>query len=562
MSKFEVSMGTFDFAQVALTIFPLLFISPLLGEWIAKILDGEKQVFDFLKPVETAIYRLSSIQTEEEMGWKRYSICLLTFSVTCFLFVFLIQIFQGSLPFNPQNLPGVSWHLAINTAVSFITNTNWQSYGGEATMSYFTQMTALTVQNFVSAAVGIAVLAALARGIRQRETKTIGNFWVDLTRSTLYILLPLSIVLAVLLISQGVIQNLSAYTTAKTMEGASQILPMGPAASQIAIKQIGTNGGGFFNTNSAHPFENPTPFSNWLELLAILLIPTALPFTFGRMVGKKKHGSILFLVMFILLAWGLGISLWSEYSGGLMEGKETRFGIVNSVLWSVFTTDASNGSVNTMHSSLTPLSGGVALLNILLGEIIFGGVGSGLYGMVIFAILTVFIAGLMVGRTPEYLGKKIESQEVKMSILAVLFPNMMILLGTAFSVILPIALSSLSAKGPHGFTEVLYAFSSASGNNGSAFAGLNANTPYYNLFLALCMFVGRFGVIFPVLAIAGFLSQKKIVPVTSGTFGTETPIFVILLISVILIVGALTFFPALSLGPLTEHILWLNGKTF
>lgn len=561
-------MTAADLTQVLLPLFLLVTVSPLLGAWMAKVFEGEKHFLNFLRPLEVFFYKLAGVSENEGMNWKQYSAALLLFSGISFIVVFLIQIFQGHLPLNPQNLPGVSWHLAINTAMSFITNTNWQSYGGESTMSYFTQMFALAVQNFASAAAGIAVLLALARGIRQKEAHILGNFWVDLTKSTLYVLLPLSLLLSVLLISQGVIQNFSEYLTAKTMEGASQILPMGPAASQVAIKQLGTNGGGFFNVNSAHPFENPTPFSNILELLAILLIPAALPFTFGKLVGSKKHGKTLFVAMFALLILGIGISLWSEYlahpsiEGLAMEGKETRFGIVNSNLWSIFTTAASNGSVNAMHSSLSPLAGGMALLNMLLGEVVFGGVGAGLYGMVVFVILTVFMAGLMVGRTPEYLGKKIESSEVKMAILAVLAPNAIILLGTAASVVLPMALTSLSAKGPHGFTEVLYALASAAGNNGSAFAGLTANTVYFNLLLAFAIFMGRFGVILPVLAIAGSLARKKITPVTPGTFSTETPIFVVLLIAVILIVGALTFFPALTLGPITEHFLWQNGQTF
>lgn len=561
-------MNTFDLIQVAVVLFVLLCTSPILGVWMAKVFEGEKHLLRFLRPMEIAFYKLSGVNETEQMNWKQYSFSLFLFSALSFTFVLIIQLFQDLLPLNPQNLPAVSWHLAINTAMSFMTNTNWQSYGGESTLSYFTQMVALTVQNFASAAAGIAVLLALARGIRARESHVLGNFWVDLTRATLYILLPFSLLLAFLLISQGVIQNFAPYITAKTMEGASQLLPMGPAASQIAIKQVGTNGGGFFNVNSAHPFENPTPLSNLFEMIAILLLPCALPYTFGKLTGFKKHGAVIFFSMFVLLILGLSVSLYSEYlphpsiPGLMMEGKETRFGVTNSVLWSVFTTAASNGSVNSMHSSLTPLSGGVALLNILLGEVIFGGVGAGLYGMIIFIILTVFMAGLLVGRTPEYLGKKIEALEIKMAILAVLAPNAMILIGTAVSVVSPLALSSLSSHGPHGFTEILYAIGSASGNNGSAFAGLNANTIYFNLLLAFAMFVGRFGVILPVLVIAGSLANKKITPPSPGTFSTETPIFVVLLISVILIVGALTFFPAMALGPISEHLLWQSGKTF
>ncbi len=547
-------------------ILPLLFLSPILGEWIGKAMEGKGLLLSVLHPLELAIYRVAGVNEDAEMNWKQYLTAVLLLSAVGGLFLFLIQIFQGILPLNPQHLPGLSWHLALNTAISFVTNTNWQSYGGESTMSYLTQALGLAVQNFLSAATGIAVLMALARGLVRKETDKLGNFWVDVTRTTLYILLPLSFIFAVVLIGQGVVQSFSPYIQVKTLEGATQTLPLGPAASQIAIKQLGTNGGGFFNTNSAHPFENPTPLSNWLQLLALLLIPAALPFSFGRWVKARKHGAILFLTMFLLLLGGLAVSLWSEYlqsaASPLMEGKETRFGVVNSVLWSVFTTAASNGSVNAMHSSLTPLSGGIALLNIMLGEIIFGGVGSGLYGIVIFAILTVSIAGLMVGRTPEYLGKKIEAKEIKMAIVAVLVPNVVILFGAGISLILPIALSSLSAKGPHGLSEILYAFTSAGGNNGSAFAGLTANTVYYNVFLGIVMFLGRFGVIAPVLVIAGAMAKKKTCPPSPGTFRTDTVLFGALLISVILIVGGLTFFPALSLGPITEHFLWLKGVSF
>ena len=561
-------MSPNDLVQIVSVLVPLLFLSPVLGEWIANVLEGQQHPLSFLRPLEAGVLRSLGVRDTDQMNWKRYLACVLAFSTVGLVFLFLLQIGQGHLPLNPQGFAGLSWHLALNTAASFVSNTNWQAYGGEATMSYLIQMAGLAVQNFVSAATGIAVLMALARGLRNRETEQLGSFWVDLTRTTVYVLLPLSIVFALLLVSQGVVQNFSSYVTAQNLEGASQTLPMGPAASQIAIKQLGTNGGGFFNTNSAHPFENPTPFSNWLQLIAILLIPAALPFSFGKWVGAKKHGVILFFTMAALLLVGLGISLWSEnvgspaFAGPMMEGKETRFGVVNSVLWSVFTTAASNGSVNAMHSSLTPLSGAVAMFNILLGEIIFGGVGSGLYGIVVFAIITVFLAGLMVGRTPEYLGKKIEAREVKMAMIAVLTPNLVVLLGAGVSVVLPVALSSLSAKGPHGLSEILYAFASAGGNNGSAFAGLNANTPYYNVLLGVAMLLGRFGVIAPVLAIAGSLSAKKVCPASPGTFRTENATFAVLLICVIGIVGGLTFFPALSLGPIIEHFLMVRGKVF
>lgn len=552
-------MSQNEIGQIASVMFALFLFAPLLGEWIGKVLEPQPHALRFLRPAEVLLYRCLGVKEAQSMNAKQYLSAVLSFSALGLVLLFLIQVGQRVLPLNPQGFAGLSWHLAFNTAASFVSNTNWQSYGGEATMSYFTQMVGLTVQNFLSAATGIAVLVALARGLRNQGIEGLGNFWVDITRTTLYILLPLSLVLALLLVSQGVIQNFSAYLTASTLEGGTQTIPMGPAASQVAIKQLGTNGGGFFNTNSAHPFENPTPFSNWLQCLAILLIPAALPFSFGRWIQARKHGLILFLAMAAILLAGLGVSLWSEYRvPGLMEGKETRFGIANSVLWSVFTTAASNGSVNAMHSSLSPLSGGVAMFNIMLGEIIFGGVGSGLYGMVVFAILTVFIAGLMVGRSPEYLGKKIESPEVKMAIIALLIPNVVILLGAGLSAVLPSALSSLSAKGAHGLSEILYAWASAGGNNGSAFAGLSANTPYYNGLLGLAMLLGRFGVIAPVLIIAGSLAQKKVCPASSGTFRTDTATFVVLLLSVILIVGGLTFFPALCLGPVMEHFIWIG----
>jgi K+-transporting ATPase ATPase A chain len=430
-------------------------------------------------------------------------------------------------------------------------------------------MIGLTVQNFVSAATGIAVLLAVIRGISRKTTDKLGIFWTDLTRSTLYVLLPLSILFSIVLVGQGVVQNFKTYETVKTLQGAQQIIPMGPAASQIAIKQIGTNGGGFFNANSAHPFENPTPFSNFLEMLFILLIPAALTYTYGKMVGSTRQGWTIFLVMMILLVAGLSISLYSEYSSNpvfghlpLMEGKEMRFGITNSVLWSTSTSAASNGSVNAMHDSLSPLAGMVAMINIMLGEIIFGGVGAGLYGMVIFIILTVFIAGLMVGRTPEYLGKKIEAFEVQMAIIAILAPSFVILIFTAWASVSSAGLSSLNNSGPHGFSEILYAYSSAAGNNGSAFAGLNANTLFYNITLGIGMLIGRFGIIIPVLAIAGNMAKKKITPLSAGTFRTDNWLFIGLLIAVILIVGGLTFFPALSLGPIIEHLLMSNGITF
>lgn len=563
-------MTTLDFIQIIMYFALLIGLTPVLGNYMSRVFSGQKHlmspVFGWL---ERLIYKISGVNPEEETNWKTYTFSLLAFNAIGLLFVFLLQVSQSYLPLNPANLPNVSWHSAINTAISFATNTNWQGYSGETTMSYLVQMMGLTVQNFVSAATGIAVLLALIKGLSRRSSATIGNFWTDLTRSTVYVLLPLAILFSIVLVGQGVIQNFHSYQTVHTLQGAEQVLPMGPAASQIAIKQIGTNGGGYFNANSAHPFENPTPFSNFLEMLAILLIPAALTYTYGKMVGSVRQGWTIFSVMLILLLAGLAVSLYGEYSGNpvfgqlhLMEGKETRFGITNSVLWSTTTTAASNGSVISMHDSLSPLAGMVAMVNIMLGEVIFGGVGAGLYGMIIFVILTVFIAGLMVGRSPEYLGKKVEAFEVQMSIIAVLAPSLVILLFTAWAAVSQQGLSSLNNQGPHGFSEILYAFSSAAGNNGSAFAGLNANTVFYNLTLGLGMLIGRFGIIIPVLAIAGNMARKNITPSSSGTFRTDNGLFSGLLIAVILIVGGLTFFPALSLGPIIEHLLLNHGITF
>jgi potassium-transporting ATPase potassium-binding subunit len=561
---------TYDFLQIIIFLGLLIGLTPVLGSYMYKVFTGEKHLMSApLGWLERLTYKFVGVDAKEETNWKSYAFGMLLFNFIGFLFVFLLQLTQAYLPLNPTNLPNVSWHSAFNTAVSFMTNTNWQGYGGETTLSYLVQMLALTVQNFVSAATGIAVLLALTKGLSRKTTDKLGNFWVDLTRSTLYVLLPLSIVFAVFLVGQGVIQNFDTYQTAHTLQGAQQVIPMGPVASQEAIKQLGTNGGGFFNANSAHPFENPTPLSNLLEMLAILLIPAGLTFTYGKMVGSKRQGWTIFIVMLILLLSGLAISLYGEYSANpilghsaLMEGKETRLGITNSVLWSTSTSAASNGSVNAMHDSLSPLAGMVAMINIMLGEIIFGGVGAGIYGMVVFIILTVFIAGLMVGRSPEYLGKKVEAFEVTMAIIANLATSFVILLFTAWASVSSLGLSSLNNAGPHGFSEMLYAFSSAAGNNGSAFAGLNANTVFYNLLLGFGMLIGRFGVIIPILAIAGNMAKKKITPVSTGTFQTDNWLFVALLIGVILIVGGLTYFPALSFGPIVEHLLMNNGITF
>ncbi len=563
-------MNAYDWMQIFLVLGTVTFFTPILGSWMANAFKGNKTFLSsIIFPMENVIYRFLGIEKDSEMNWKDYGKALVAFNAIGFAVLFLIQMFQYFLPFNPQNLPAPSWHSAFNTAVSFVTNTNWQSYSGENTLSYFTQSVGLTVQNFVSAATGIGVLLVIIRAFSRKGTDHLGNFWVDLTRATLHILLPLSILWSGLLLSQGVIQNFDPATTVKTVEGVEQTIPQGPAASQIAIKQLGSNGGGFFNTNSAHPYENPTPFSNFLQMIALILIPAALTYTFGVLVGSRRQGWTLFIAMMSILVISLGLGLWSESMtppdlgpSALMEGKETRFGVTNSVIWSTLTTASSNGSVNAMHSSLSPLTGGLAMLNIMMGEVIFGGVGSGLYGMLLFAILTVFLCGLMVGRTPEYLGKKIEARDIQMAIVGVLAPGAVILIGAGISAVLPMALSSIANKGPHGLSEILYAFSSAAGNNGSAFAGLNANTVYYNLILGLAMIIGRFAVIFPVLAIAGNIVKKKISPPSVGTFTTDNGLFVVLLIGVILIVGGLTFFPALALGPVVEHFLMLQGRTF
>ena len=563
-------MASLDYFQILLFIALVIGLTPVLGTFMYKVFTGETHlihpVFGWL---EELIYRLIKIKPNEESNWKSYTIGLLLFNLIGIVFLFLIQLIQAQLPLNPANLSNVSWHSALNTSISFVTNTNWQGYAGETTLSYFVQMIGLTVQNFVSAATGMAVIIALIRGLSRKTTDKLGNFWVDLTRATLYILLPLSILFAVVLVSQGVVQNFNSYETIQTLQGGQQVLPMGPAASQIAIKQIGTNGGGFFNANSAHPFENPTPFSNFLEILTIFLISGGLTYTYGKMVGSTRQGWTIFMVMMFLFVAGLGISLYSEYAANpvlgnfaAMEGKETRFGITNSILFSVVTTNASCGAVNAMHDSFSPLSGMIPMINILLGEVIFGGVGAGLYGMVVFIILTVFIAGLMVGRTPEYLGKKIGAFEVQMAIIANLSTSFAILLFTAWAAVSSYGLSSLNNAGPHGFSEIFYAFTSAAGNNGSAFAGLNANTLFYNLMLGLTMLIGRFGVIIPIMAIAGSLAGKNITPTSAGTFRTDNWLFAVLLIAVILIVGGLTYFPALSLGPIVEHLLMNSGITF
>ena len=567
--------------QFAVFFGVLLLLMRPLGLYIARVLEGQKTFLDpILKPVERLIYRLGGVEAEQEMNWREYAVAMLIFSAVSLLLTYAIERLQHALPWNPQHLVAVAAELAWNTAASFTTNTNWQSYTPETTMSYFTQMVGLAYHNFTSAACGIAVAIALVRGIARKESKTIGNFWVDTTRGLLYLLLPLCVILAPILIEQGVVQNLHAYTVVSTLEHQTQTIAQGPVASQEAIKMLGTNGGGFFNANSAHPFENPTPLTNFLEILAIFLIPAALTVTLGKMCGSPGHGWAVFSAMSILFAIGLVTVYWAESQphpllhgvaqqatamspGGNMEGKETRFGIAGSSLFAVTTTDASCGAVNSMHDSFTPLGGLVLLGNILLGEIIFGGVGAGLYGMLIFVVLSVFIAGLMVGRTPEYLGKKIEGFDIKMSMLYVLIFPLIILILTAISVLAPsFGLSALANSGPHGLTEMLYAFTSATGNNGSAFAGLSANTQWFNLTLGGAMLAGRFLMIIPVLALAGNLAQKKTVPPSPGTFPVNTALFTVLLTGVILIVGALTFFPALSLGPILEHLQLHAGTTY
>jgi len=556
--------------EIALFYTVLIALTPLLGSVFARVLADEKVAWlSWLRPIENACYRACGINPKQEMNWKEYTFCVVVFNLFGLIVVFALQLLQHKLPLNPQHLGPVPALVALNTAVSFATNTNWQAYSGENTLSYLVQTMGLTVQNFVSAATGIAVMAALARGIARRQSQAIGNFWTDLVRSTLYILLPLSFVLAVILVAQGVVQNFSHYVAVKSVEGSHELLPMGPAASQIAIKQLGTNGGGFFGVNSAHPFENPTPFSNFLECLSILLIPSALFYSFGLMIKSRRHGVTLLFAMFLLFTVGLGLSLWAELRPNpalhglpFLEGKETRFGIGPSVLWSVATTSASNGSVNAMYDSFSPIAGGVAMFNILLGEVVFGGVGAGVYTMALFAILTVFIAGLMVGRTPEYLGKKIEARDVGLAVAGVLIPCVSILIFASISLVTGSGLAALANRGPHGLSEVLYAFASASNNNGSAFAGLNASTPHYTVLTSIAMLIGRYGVIVPVLALAGSLSAKKYTPPSAGTFPTHGAMFAILLIGVVLIVGVLMFFPALSLGPIIEHFLMASGHVF
>jgi len=587
-------MSANGWLQICFFFAVVLLLTKPMGLYMVAVFERRRTWLDFvLRPCERLLYRATGVREDEEMRWTEYCRALLIFSLATLLLTYMIERLQHMLPFNPQGLPGVSQALAWNTAISFTTNTNWQSYVPETTMSYLTEMVGLATHNFWSAAAGMALAVAFIRGIARREQKTLGNFWVDMTRATLWILLPLSLVLATALISQGVIQNLRAYDTAsllepqtttgtdgKTQAITTQTIAQGPVASQEAIKMLGTNGGGFFNTNSAHPFENPTPFSNFLEMLAIFLIPAGLTATLGQMTGSPRHGWAVFAAMAIFFFVGVAVLYTAEsqpnplyhgvtqatstnQAGGNMEGKEVRFGIANSALFATATTDASCGAVNGMHDSFTPLGGMVPLVNILLGEVVFGGVGAGMYGMLVFVVLAVFVAGLMVGRTPEYLGKKIEAIDVQFAMLYLLIFPAVILAFTAISVLSQtFGLSSLSNHGPHGLSEILYAYSSAAGNNGSAFAGLNANTNWYNITLGITMFAGRFLMIVPMLAIAGSLVGKKVAPPSQGSFPVTTPLFTLLLVSVILILGALTFFPALSLGPILEHLLLHAGHTF
>ncbi|MBP2643827.1 MAG: kdpA 2 [Firmicutes bacterium] len=565
-----------DLVLFVLYVAVLLILAWPLSRYITKVFSNEKTLFDpVLRPVERLIYRIIGVDPEKEMNWRQYALNLFLFNVLGALVVVAIEVLQGWLPWNPENLSGVQpVDLAVNTAISFMTNTNWQAYVPETTMSYFTQMTALTVQNFKSAATGMVVAIALMRAFTRKSEKTLGNVWVDLVRSTVWVLLPLSIVFTLLYVQQGVIQNLSPYVSVDTLDGASQTIAMGPVASQEAIKMLGTNGGGFFNANSAHPFENPTPLSNFLQVLSIFLIPAGLVMAFGRMAKDKRQGYAILATMTLLFVIMLAGTYLSEINGNPMlasvgvnsptsfEGKEVRFGIGGSALFATVTTAASCGAVNAMHDSLTPLGGFFPLLQMKLGEIIFGGVGAGFYGMMMFVILTVFIVGLMVGRTPEYLGKKIEAREMKMATLAVLIPSVFILLGSAIAAVVDAGTSATLNPGPHGLTEIVYAFASATANNGSAFAGLSANSPFYNWMLAVCMFVGRFGVILPVLALAGGMVEKKTSPKSLGTFPTTGWLFVAILTGVILVVGALTFMPVLTLGPVVEQLLMLQGTTF
>jgi K+-transporting ATPase ATPase A chain len=539
-----------------------------LGSIISQVLQGNiPKYLKWLTPLEKMSYKLSGVNPSQEQKPKSYLKDLLLFNMAGFVLLFLILLLQGILPLNPQNFSGFTWPLAFNTAASFVTNTNWQAYSGEGSLSNFSQMIGLTTQNFISAATGLALVAVLVRGLGRKLDGRVGNFAADIVRATIYILLPLSLIFAVLLVGQGVVQSFSNYLVATTIEGSSQTIPLGPAASQIAIKQLGTNGGGFFGVNSAHPFENPTPFSNFLQVLAILLIPVSQVFAFGKMLKRPKEGYAIICAMLLLLIPLFSLAMWSEHQGvpGLgvtLEGKEVRNGVTESVLWGVVTTAASNGSVNAMHSSFTPLAGMVFVFQILTGEVIFGGAGAGLYGMALYAIITLFLAGLMVGRSPEWFGKKIEAYEVKLALIALLVPCALILIGVSIGIVMPWGTNALSHQGPHGLSELLYGFASTVGNNGSAFGGLGAGSAVLNTLFGFCMLIGRFIVIIPIVLIAGNLGAKKATSPSSGTFPTDGALFVILLAGIVLVFGALTFFPVLALGPIAEHLLMLAGQTF
>jgi K+-transporting ATPase ATPase A chain len=569
-------MSLIGWLQISLLFLAVLIAVKPLGLYMAKVFSGERTALSLiLQPVETALYRISGIDEKREQGWLSYTFAMLAFSIAGFAVLYAILRLQAFLPLNPQGFANIAPDLAFNTAVSFVTNTNWQAYAGETAMSHFSQMAGLTVQNFLSAATGMAIAIAVTRAFARSQASTLGNFWVDLTRATLYILLPLAIVTAVVFVAMGLPQTFASSVTATTLEGAQQTIALGPVASQEAIKQLGTNGGGFFNANAAHPFENPTAFSNYLNIFAMLSISTALVYTFGQMVGSRRQGWAFICAMATLLIAGTAIIYWAETAGnpiltalgldpsfGNMEGKEVRFGQAMSALYAAVTTGLSDGGVNAMHGSFTGLGGFVPMFLIQLGEVLPGGVGSGLYGMIVFAILSVFVAGLMVGRTPELLGKKIEGREMKYAMLAVLILPAAILGFTAISAMLPVAVASIGTAGPHGLSEILYAYTSAAGNNGSAFGGLSANTPWYNTTLGIAMLLGRFAYAVPVLAIAGSLAAKVKIPASKGTFPTDTPLFVGLLVGIILILGGLQFFPALALGPIVEHFLMLSGQTF
>jgi K+-transporting ATPase ATPase A chain len=569
-------MTVAGWAQILVFCATVVALAKPLGAYMTRVFEGERTFLSpILNPVERGFYLLAGIDPKAEQRWTSYAAAMLAFNFAGFLLLYGLLRLQGALPFNPQGMAAMPPDLALNTAISFVTNTNWQNYGGESTLGYFAQMVGLTVQNFVSAATGIALAVALIRGFARRSASGIGNFWADLTRCTLYVLVPLSFLIALVFVWQGVPQNLSPYVDAATLDGGTQTIAQGPVASQVAIKMLGTNGGGFFNVNSAHPYENPTPLTNLIQLVAIFALGGALTNVFGRMVGDQRQGWAIFAAMGLLFIGGVVVAYWAEATGnplltalgldpaaGNMEGKEVRFGVAASALFAAVTTAASCGAVNAMHASFTPLGGLVPLVNMELGEVIVGGVGAGLYGMLLFAIISVFVAGLMVGRTPEYLGKKIEGREVKLTMLAILCLPLMMLGLTAIAVVVPNGLSSISTPGPHGFSEVLYAYTSGAANNGSAFGGLSGNTLFYNTTLAVAMLIGRFFIIVPMLAIAGSLAAKKSVPLSRGTFPTDGPLFVGLLVGVVLVVGGLTFLPALALGPIVEHLAMIAGQSF